>query len=208
MLSKIREIWPETRGDQRKVMLLIALGLMALVLWGRAWVFPGPKVAAGAEDTEQPNMLRQLSQQIEKVYVQMQRREVLLPVPPDQVRDVFAISPDLVPPNMDPDPVVQVIPKSDMDPVESDEERVRRERQALVRSIQEEASQLRLRSTMVGKTTAAVIEVVRSRQSRPVVLLPGQDIQGFMLVEVSSASVLLEKQGIVIELHVEQPGIQ
>ncbi|MHC4975290.1 MAG: hypothetical protein ACYTF7_01640 [Planctomycetota bacterium] len=208
MLARLRESWPESRREQRKLSVLLALGALALVLWARAWVIPGPDVASGAADVNQPNMLRELSDQIERVYVRMQKREVRMPDPPVRVRDVFAISPDLVPPEVDPEPVVQVAPKSTTEPVESEDERVRRERQALVRSVQEEASQLRLRSTMVGKTTAAVIEVVRSRQSRPVVLLPGQSIEGFMLLEVSSSSVLLEKQGIVIELQVEQPGIQ
>ena len=208
MIERIKRSWPENRNDQRKIAVLITLGLCALALWIRAWVLPGPATAVGANLEDQPNVLREMSQQIERVYDQLQKREVILPTPPDQVRDVFTLSPDLVPQSKQPTHVVQLPPKLDPSHVETEEEVARRERRELVRSIQEEVSQFRLRSTVVGRTTAAVIEVVRNRNSRPVVLLPGQKIQGFMLLEVSSNSVLLEKQGIVLELHVEQPVIQ
>jgi hypothetical protein len=207
MNDLFKQYWPEDKREQRKMLVLMTLGGLALLLWSRAWLLPGPMATAGASE-DQPNMLRELSHQIERVYVQLQKREVLLPPPPKSVRDVFSLSPDLVPQIEEPVRVGQVRPKSTPNPVESQEDRARRERKELVHSIQEEASYLRLRSTMVGRTTAAVIEIVRRRQSRPVVLLPGQDIEGFMLLEVSFSSALLEKQGIVIELQVEQLSIQ
>ena len=122
MIKRIKQYWPDERREQRKVIVLALLGFFALTLWIRAWALPGPTTASGANPDEQPNTLREMSQQIERVYERLQKREITLPAPPKQVRDVFALSPDLVPPNQQLTAVVKQPPKLDPDHVETEEE--------------------------------------------------------------------------------------
>jgi hypothetical protein len=133
-----------------------------------------------------------------------QRAVVLIPRTRRLERDLFA--PDAVryprPSQTDPDGLID--PKSaggsdDIPPVDAEALR-----EAAVRAVRAEASRLRLRSTMVGSVPIAVIET-DERGAERAVLRPGDHYAGFLLVEVSSRSVIVEKNGVRVELSISLP---
>jgi hypothetical protein len=61
---------------------------------------------------------------------------------------------------------------------------------------------------MVGSRLAAVIEATVERQTTSHVLRPGQSVEGFVLVEVHTDRVLLEKEGVMVEMFIQTPNEQ
>jgi len=67
--------------------------------------------------------------------------------------------------------------------------------------VRKESGSLRLRGTLIGSTPMAVIEVTGKRADKGNVVRPGQVVEGFTLIEVQSTGVVLEKDGVRVELR-------
>jgi hypothetical protein len=72
---------------------------------------------------------------------------------------------------------------------------------AVAERVMKEAASLRLRGSLIGSTPMAVIEVTGKRADKGNVVRPGQVVEGFTLIEVHSTGVVLEKDGVRVELR-------
>jgi hypothetical protein len=194
------------RADRKKLTVLAVLGVLLVASGIRAVVLSGPRAArASAMPTENPapGVSGGSAAATSTVGEQRTRRgpETRVPAPPPLMRDLFALSERHFPKPSQTEPVDDSPPKSETakvetppqvpapTPAETAEARVRKE-----------VERLRLRGTLLGGNPTAVIEIGTGRERRGTVVRPGEDVLGFKLVEVRATEVVLEKDGIRIEL--------
>lgn len=181
MGEHVRNFVERVKQD-RKLALMLVLLAVGLLLWGRLLLQrPVPQVA-----TAEPDRRAASAADVETVreMVRGDRPRVTVELPDYLARDLF---------NFPADEVAWAEPKNDeADEMEEKSDAQRSDDQLRSATVRRAAEDLRLRSVMMGETPSAVIN------GR--VLRPGQQIQGFTLLEVSERHVLLERHGVIVRL--------
>lgn len=214
MHERVQKMWIELTADRRKAAMLGGLIIVAAGMWVRYGLQSGgPTQAAaqtptGAVASESALALDSAFAELTRVREQLAAGVKVIRRPRYSDRDVFTLDPDHFPIPIESDLTSQEDPKSPVVFVETPEERAARERESRLRRVTQEADQLRLRSVMVGSRLAAVIEATVERQTTSHVLRPGQSVEGFVLVEVHTDRVLLEKEGVMVEMFIQAPNEQ
>ena len=208
MIQTLHELRVTIKDDPKRAAVLFALAGVLVLVGVRAFVFSGGPRSAAASD-HSGGLAATSSQAVASgaslaaSVVEKSRGEiVVLPPPPLSLRNVFQIDPALFPPpdsNKPDGTQPKVAEKSASAIAENPEEAARNAMQQLELRIAKESEGLRLRGTLLGGSPTAVLETVSDRKS--FVLMPAQQIIGFTLVEVRPTSVVLEKEGITVELH-------
>ena len=214
MNERLQTLWIELTADRRKAAMLGGLLVVAAGLWlryGLQATGPSKASAATAESipaNESAVALDSAFAELTRVRERLASEVRVIRRPRYSDRDVFTLHPDHFPPPLETEISGQEDPKSPVVFVETPEERAARERESRIRRVRQEADQLRLRSVMVGSTLAAVIEATVERKTTSHVLRPGQSVEGFVLVEVHTDRVLLEKEGVMVEMFIQTPSEQ
>lgn len=168
--------------NDRKLALMLILLAVGLLLWGRLLLQrPMPQVASAV-----PNRAAATASSAEAALkaVQIDRPVMTVELPTYLGRDLF---------NFPTDEVAWALPKkSDAGEVEEKSGPERSDDQLRTATVRKAAENLRLRSVMMGEKPSAVINGQ--------VLRPGQQIQGFTLLEISERHVLLERHGVIVRL--------
>ncbi|MEX1016467.1 MAG: hypothetical protein WD534_09760 [Phycisphaeraceae bacterium] len=182
MSEHLRNLVERFKHD-RKLAIMAGLLVVALLLWGRLLLqSPLPQTATATANVA---ARAQPATPLPALEVGPQARAVVQVDLPDYLtRDLFNFPAEehawAVPKNVEPE-----ANEEKSEPQRSDDQL----RSATVRKAAED---LQLRSVMMGESPSAVIN------GR--VLRPGQQIQGFTLLEVSERHVLLERHGVIVRL--------
>lgn len=118
-------------------------------------------------------------------------------------RDLFELDNEYFPLPAQPESVTVPVQDSRVTPVESTAPSVDEVRARAESGVRSEAERLRLRSVIVGSHPIAVFEVKGDRQ-RAVVRV-GESVGGFVLVEVFSDSVVMEKDSVRVRVSLAKP---
>jgi len=121
------------------------------------------------------------------------------PRPEPTERDLFRLDPAFFPKPSQTAPSDPEPPKSAARPAEVPVDTGLAER-ALRERVLSESAALRLKSVMMGRQPIAVIQSNAGARPETVMLRPGETVNGFELIEVKANTVVLEKQGVTIEL--------
>lgn len=221
MKARAMEAWVALTSDKRRAGVLGGLVLVALVMWARAALVSssddggaGPAKASASAGSEgaAPNASGNAAPSggapaADALSTPDQGAVQLPPVPP-LARDLFAYSREYFPEPVQTDSTAQEDPKSAPAQVEisSDEEEPEEtedEQALLVRA--DAARWLRLRSLMLGKEPVAVIESTAPKDPRSSVIRVGESIAGFTLVSVAARTVMVERDGVQVELTLPTP---
>lgn len=189
---------------ERKKLGVLGVLMLALVAAGvRAVVLSGPRsasaaVRAGADGEREGEGSGGTGSSASGG---TRRPDIQAPIPADLKRDLFAINEEHFPRPAQTEPADAVAPKSAPAKVETPSrvEPPRQEDPPEARAA-EDLRKLRLKGTILGGTPMAVIELTGQRDKRSSVVRPGEQIEGFTLIEVKSGGVVLEKYGIKLEL--------
>ncbi len=209
MMRKLHELRILMKDDPKRALVLCTLGAVLVVVSARAvFLTSGPKRAA-ANATKDPGA--QTSSEalragalVAAALAERSRGDIVrLPPAPKELRDVFQIDQAVFPPPA-PTPVPgAVAEKSAPGIAESPEQAALRLRAETEQRVRAESRELRLRGTLLGSSPTAVLETVSERKS--FVLRPGQEIAGFTLVEIGSSTVIVEKEGLRVEIERARP---
>lgn len=177
-------------ADRKKVGAMLCLLSVALLLWGRLLLKDVPRTAVAqpgaavaAMDSAPP-----ASSSAKSSADKNARIEIVLPQFPMSHRDLFAFDPDYFPTVETPVGNTSVVDKSAS---KSTDDSFRQ--QQLELAVQAQAKSLTLQSTLLGDVSRAMINGN--------LLEAGQSIQGFVLKEVRSRAVVLEKDGVEVILE-------
>ncbi len=203
MNSKLRDVWLIVTADKKKAGVLGA-SLVVLAAIGVKSVFPvrpaSSEASVGGDDLfDSPVSMGQHA--LERTVASLDRARSggyqRIPVSPRLSRDLFAVDPREFPPPVQAAVVTREPPKTTQREIEEPEQNADEEWALLEKRVAKESEVLRLGSVMVGRSPLAVIETTRGRRS---VLRIGGVIEGFTLLEVTTDSVLLEKDGVKVRL--------
>jgi hypothetical protein len=176
--------------------LVLALGLASL----RALVLSGPRsanAAPGARSEESPDGNVPGAGRRTAGH----RPDIRTTIPAELTRDLFALDESQFPRPSQTEPPDSVDPKSAPAKVEtSSRVEPRQEEDPPEVRIAEELRKLRLKGTILGGSPMAVIELAGQKDKRGTVVRPGESIEGFTLIEVVNGGVVLEKDGVRVEL--------
>ncbi len=203
-MRKLQELWILAREEKKKLGVLVVLFAVLSGVGVRAFVSGGPRSAAasvaGAEG-EQDGVAKtnqELNAERSGAFITSPRAASL-------VRNLFALDerffPEPVQPSQvdeDAGAVVTVVVQSVDDPAEAEEP-------SLVELIEEESRRLKLSSTLTGSNPIAVIEMAGGGKDEREVVGLGHEVMGFRVVEIRSTVVVLEKQGVRVELRLALP---
>ena len=188
---------------KRASMLAILLGLLGIAGL-RAVVLLGPSSARASDRAENrrdgPGSANASPQGSESG---RSRRGpgIRVAAPPPLERDLFALNEVYFPPPSQTQPPVHPPPKSEASSVETPPQASGAERaDEPGQRAQRDAQRLRLRGTLLGSAPMAVIEVIGSKDRRGTVVRPGQEVEGFVVSEIRAAAVVLERDGVKVEL--------
>ncbi len=185
-MSRWRQMKTELLADKRKLGLGISLLAVALLLWGRLLLKDVPRTA-----TADPDATAQTTDEATNTPAGFDRPDeavVVVPMYGPVERDLFAFDPTFYERIEQPEQTVQPQPKSDPASADADT----REQQ-LRASVLIESRKLTLQSTLLGKTSRAMINGV--------LLEPGETIGGFELKQVRTRQVTLVRHGIEVVLE-------
>ncbi|RMH24210.1 MAG: hypothetical protein D6693_10195 [Planctomycetota bacterium] len=197
MNQSLLQFWAIVTADRKKAAMLGALVLVAGGLWVRAALTTGPsraKAGAGGgivtlqadggedEGPAEPDL----------------RRTVTVTPAPRNTRDLFALSDALVSLSSQMEPDASGAPKSASGSDDNTQRPGARARDR-ERRVRDEASSLRLRSTMIGASPIAVIETPEGNR-HGVVVRPGDVVEGFRVVAIRTHEVELEKDGVSVTI--------
>ncbi len=208
MKRSLIELWVRVTSDRRKASVLGALLIIAGGMWLRTMLIAdnAPRKARASVNSKIASIdAGEGSGNSIGDREKSKRLRIEIPAPPALDRDLFALSARYFSLSSQTEAPAQEPPKSAQGTVENPHEQELLRQQALVRRINEEAAELRLRSTIVGANPFAVIESGASGKSSGMVVGLGGTIRGFQLVEVRSRSVVLEKSGVQVELGLPLP---
>ncbi len=201
MKRQLLELWIAASSDPRKLGILGALLVVALGLWGRAALMQsGPSEAEASRKGSASSSASSAKGGEHSSEKAGPTRVVTLPPIEPLGRDLFAVSEELIPQPSQPEAKASGAPK----PSPSNDDKPMDLEQLRIARIMERASGLRLRSTIVGGEPIAVIEQVGRRSQGRVVRL-GEQIAGFSLVKVDAGRVVLEQDGVRVELAQQRP---
>ncbi|MBN8644769.1 MAG: hypothetical protein J0L61_05945 [Planctomycetes bacterium] len=202
MKRRVRELVVILRADPKRAGVLGVLAVVLTVVSVRAMIAGGPSRASAASKDGTARTTAEALAAGAGVAAALEKRTgriVTAPTPPAELRDVFRLDAAAFPqPSQVKAETSQVAEKSGVAVAENPEEAALRERAALEARVAKEASLLRLRGTLLGSNPTAVIETPADRRS--VVVTPGQEVLGFTLIEVKASGVVLEKEGVRVEI--------
>lgn len=209
MKAKLTEAWIAITSDKKKAVVLGALTLVALVTVTRALLTQRKPAALRpvATTPHAPDGATGVT------LVKAENRPTSEDAPVVRLASIAPLSRNLFLPSEQhfPYPAQTDVtrPAAPKSPAGTDEiseeeiERIRLEEQ--VRLVTEESARLRLRSTMLGASPAAVIESGKGARGASAVLRVGQSHDGFVLIEVRRESAILEKNGVRVEIRLPLP---
>ncbi len=198
-MTHLIRLWVMVTADRRKAIALGALLAVGGILWVRAMIVTGGRSSGAARAQRTSTVASEGGASGNKGASETSREQriVHLPAIAPLERDLFALSDSHFPPSAQTEPSVEQPPKS----LTGTDDSLGSEQQ-----VREEASRLRLRSTIVGGAPMAVIEIRGAgRTSEAKVLRPGESVEGFILIEVRRDLVVLEKQGVRVEVGAPAP---
>jgi len=168
-------------SDKRKLSLVICLLAVGMLLWGRLLLKQLPKSAVAepersAADKADPAGTDARSNPVHR------RQTVFVDLSTQLQRDLFELSPKYFP--------IEV--EESKQPVKSTQTDADNPN-ALAAAIRQKAMQLRLQTTILGNDPKALIDGQ--------LLKPGDRIKGFRVLDVTRRTVILEMNGIEIELE-------
>lgn len=192
---ELKVLWETQRP---KMISLGALGLVFLFMFVRNVITPGLSDAEAAEPSRSSSgePAKEGSAHADRG----PRETVVCPMPPPFERDVFTFNRDHFPLPTPDKPTGEIEPKSAHLPDEDNPVPVEPTREQIEARVRDEASALELRSLIVGARPLAVIEVLRGESKGRHVLEAGEETLGFRIVEVRKGSVVIEKDGVSVEL--------
>jgi hypothetical protein len=194
-LIELKVLWDTQRP---KMLSLGVLAVAFLIMFGRNVIAPGLRSASAA--TADRPASQQAGLAANEPASGGKRETVVCATPPPFGRDVFAFDRDHFPlPNTD-DESRAIEPKSSHLPDEDTQGSAEPTREQIEAGVREEARALELRSLIVGGTPLAVIEVTGGASRGRHVLEAGESLLGFRIVEVRKGSVVIEKDGVSVEL--------
>jgi len=186
------------KAERKQSITLGALVLAALGLWARAAVKPGSEAQAAEQDAASgstaPSSTAPATVEV-KHY-----KTIILERSSSLSRDLFAPRPEDFPPPVQTEQAQPETAKSAAGSDDNTKTLQGLQPQTEAERVQEEARGLRLRSTVVGNESIAIIETTLAGTPARVVLRVGDPVQGFTLKSVLSRSVVLEKNGIEVTL--------
>lgn len=192
-------------AEKKKAGVLSVLLLLLVVAGVRSTMQAGPSKARAATVSQERRAAAAAAAEKEASgnMTRRARPPVTVERPRPLRRDLFLLSEAHFPLPSQTEPPARMPPKSGSSNVEA---AVRKpagpatEHSAAER-VRKEAGSLRLRGTLIGSTPMAVIEVTGKRADKGNVVRPGQVVEGFTLIEVQSTGVVLEKDGVRVELR-------
>ena len=187
------------KAEKKQSITLGVLVVAAMGLWLRAAVKSGDDAPTGqqASDTAGAGSSAVTGPTLIEI---KDFKTVALRAPGPMTRDVFVPRPEDFPPPAQPEPVDTAPAKSTTGNDDKTNELQELQPQTTAERVQEEAQQLRLRSTVVGAHSIAIIETSVAGEDARVVLKVGQSVEGFTLIRVLNRSAVLEKEGIEVTL--------
>ncbi len=207
MRRRMSELWAMLLLDRKRAGLLCLLFVGLLFSVGRVIVDAGPSRASARERTDAggiPGMAGSFSAvTVEDLRMSGPTIDVERPAPIS--RNLFAYDRSYFPEPPQEESTVQVAPKSPLGTDDTTGSEDRSEFERAVERVRMESSGLRLRSTMLGARPVAVIEWKVGKQVSSEVIHPGGSVAGFEVVQVRAQSVLLSKDGVMVELQREKP---
>jgi len=201
MKQRFAEIWILVTDDKKKAGVLGGLFLLLFFMGIRGFITKSPASASASTGSQIDGAVGDaLSGSTIRTLVSIDgiggSRVISIEEPRPVNRDLFEISEKHFPQTVQTDQLPNDGGKSD--PRTADTEGVGPSE--AVRSpeerIAEEASVLELRSTLVGENPVAIIVSGSARH----VVSHGDSVDGFVVIEIRSHSVLLEKEGISVEV--------
>ena len=180
MMQKLRPLIERLLADRKRAGVVLGLGAVGLLLWGRLLLKQVPQTAS-ADDT--PQWLQEVEAELQDTFAS--GPAVRLAPPPPPHRDPFALDPAFYPETLSED--------SEDEPAKlplalTDEARQR--------AVVQAAGELRLQSLSQGKVPAAFIN------GRLVRL--GGTVDGFTLLRCDDRSAVLSKDGFQVRLNMSQ----
>ena len=200
MKQRLAEIWILVTDDKKKAGMLAGL-VVVLFFMGVRGLLVGEPDSASAVGTAPSGLDQLLGGSLASTYSDLAGPDgaglVAVPRPGRVTRDLFAIDEAYFPQTVQPEPST---PSGDkLGSGSSETEGVGPAESALSpeEKIAEEASAFELRSTLVGENPVAIL-VSGSEQH---VVSQGDTVDGFLIVEIRSHEVLLEKDGITVAIE-------
>lgn len=217
MNRRIREAVVMVKSDPKRAsvlgaLLLVLVGMSARAYWklgpagviARGTTSSAPGTDGAAPKADSAAAIRELARTAGVVVPEAMQKDlapiIALTTPPPLNRDLFRLNAAVFPPPVPVATESRVAPKSQPEKADQSpripapvpeiplEERITRESQ-----------RLKVRSTLVGAHPLAVFEIAGERRTSMV--LPGQSVAGFVLVKVTATGVVVEKEGVQIELQ-------
>lgn len=209
-MNRLRETWVLLMADRKKAGVLGLLLLVLAVVGVKSFVRLGPEtttaaLTGGSPTAETVAAAGQDAYSRTVASIEAVRNGGIVRVArPSRVdRDLFALDHAYFPPPAQPESVRPAAQDSRITPVESSAPTVDEVRARAESRVRSEADGLRLRSVIVGSRPIAVFEIKGDRQ-RAVVRV-GESIGGFVLAEVFSDSVVLEKESVRVRVSLAKP---
>lgn len=189
----------------RKKFTVLAILLIVFVGFGvRTLTSGGPRsVKAGARTAEKSSKASKSKQSDSSTGARRTRHgpEIKIPLPPSLTRNLFAFNESYFPDPAQTDSSADSAPKSGTANVEAPSQApAPKPGDSLEARVGKEAERLRLRGTLLGANPMAVIEAGAGRERSRSVVRPGDEVEGFKLIEVRATEVVIEKDGIRVEL--------
>ena len=180
MKRHIDKLIYQVTADKKKLGVMICALAIGLLLWGRLLLQNVPRTATAGDKKTQAAATGTGGGAV--AVPSKPRLVVRVDLPAEPPRDLFGIDPSRYKPTKQ-TPGSHIGPKSakvtpDVDP-----------RMALVRN---EATELRLESVVTGSEPRAYINGL--------LMAPGDELEGFTLLQVTDRHVLLTKYGLIIKL--------
>lgn len=202
MNRKIQELTVLLKANQKRSALLAGLLVVAVVLWIRLAMGGGASTPAPAKAQQRSGGRAQRA--ADPIDRKPLAQPTELPALAPLTRDLFRLSPAELARSSQTERSSSAGAKSPASPVENplgarDE---KAEREAMERLLREEVARLTLRSVVLGANPVAVIEGAGGGRDKPVVLRPGQMIDGFELIEIRQREVALRKNGMTVTLAI------
>lgn len=206
MKRTILEVWITLTADKRKAAILGAMLIVLVGFSARSILKSGPSPARASSSnsaSSRPgaNATDAVSRTLAAIDEQRKGPYINIPHAETPSRNLFALSSTHFPEPAQPEQPDKGVTPAVTPPVKIVDGGPRNQPPSTEQRVRQEAADLRLRSTLVGATPLAVIEYGGGRNSNRVVLSPGHTVLGFILIEVRSHAVLIEKEGVRVELR-------
>lgn len=199
MKPKVNRLMLRVQAERKKLGVLGALMLALCVVGVRGMLNKGPRSANAALGLEKEEASQRGANGAGDKAGRKPDIRTTLPV--ELTRDLFALDEEQFPRPSQTEPAVGDRPKSALPKVETSSRfGPDRKEDSPEERVAADLRKLRLKGTILGGSPMAVIEYAGAKDNRGTVVRPGESIEGFTLIEVVNAGVVLEKEGIRVEL--------